>query len=86
MIIIILIKLEMFGITGSPTTVVIILGLGNSVVRLLAVGAKSQGFDFLITQDIHRLIHRAFTYRAVGSFVLSWSWTRQPGYISFLCF
>ena len=24
-------------------------------------------------------------YGAVGSLVLSWSWTRQPGFISFWC-
>ena len=28
---------------------------------------------------------RPIMYSAVGSLVLSWSWTRQPGFISFWC-
>ena len=60
-------------------------GLGGPVVRPLTVHAKGPGFDSPIAQHVQRLIFRAFTYSTVGSLVLSWSWTRQPGFISFRC-
>ena len=58
-----------------------IRGLGGPVVRTLAARAKGPGFDSSIIQHVQRLISRVFTYGgAVGSPILSWSWTRQPGF------
>ena len=53
------------------------------MVRLLAAREKRPGFNFLIVQYVQRLNYRALTYGAVGSLVLSCSWARQPGFISF---
>ena len=58
-------------------------GLGRPVIRPLAAGAKAPGFDFTIAQHVQILISRVFTYGAVGSLVLSWTWARRPGFISF---
>ena len=35
--------------------------------------------------SVLRFNSRPIMYSAVGSLVLRWSWTRQPGYISFQC-
>ena len=51
-----------------------------AVVRLLAAHVKDLGFNSPVAQHIQRLISHAFTYGAVGSLVLSWSWTQQPGF------
>ena len=55
------------------------------MVRPLAARAKGLGFDSPIAQHVQRLISQAFTYGAVGSLVLSGTWARQPGFISFRC-
>ena len=55
------------------------------VVRPMVASAKGPGLDSPITQHVQRVISRALTYGAVGSLVLSWSWARQPGIISFRC-
>ena len=60
-------------------------GLGGTVVKPPAATAKGLRFESPIAQHVQRLISRAFTYGAVGSLVLRWSWTRQPGFISFRC-
>ena len=52
----------------------------DKCTSVLAAHASSSGFDSPIAKHVQRLISRAFTYGAVGSLVLSWSWTRQPGY------
>ena len=58
-------------------------GLGGPVVRPLAARAEGPRFDSPIAQHVQRLFFLAFTYGAVSSLVLSWYWTRQPGFISF---
>ena len=65
--------MDMYGVDG---------GLGGPVVRPLAAGAKVPGFESPIAQHVQRLISWAFMYGAVGSLVSSWSWARQPGFIS----
>ena len=60
-------------------------GLGGPVARPLAARAKGSGFGSPIFRHVQILFSRAFTYGAVGSLVLSWSWARQSGFISFRC-
>ena len=44
------------------------------------------GYDFHCRPgSFLRFNSRPIMYRTVGSLVLSWSWTRQPGFISFGC-
>ena len=44
-------------------------GLGSSVVRPLAAGAKGPVFNSPFTQHFQRFISRTFVYNAVGSLV-----------------
>ena len=50
------------------------LCISGPVVRPRAARAKDPGFDSPIAQHVQRFISRDFTYGAVGSLVLSWSW------------
>ena len=53
--------------------------LGSSVVMPLAAGAKDLRFNSTVTQHVQRLFSWTFMYGVIGSLILSWSWTRQPG-------
>ena len=59
--------------------------MGGLLVKPLAARAKGPEFDSPIVQHVQRLISPSFTYSAVVSLILSWSWTQQPGLISFQC-
>ena len=65
--------------TKKPVDVLVFIVIGRSCSEGCGFDSHCRLGSFLGFNS------RPIMYGAVGSLVLSWSWTRQPGFISFWC-
>ena len=81
-------EIPLSGISSSRMLQAVVAVSVEALVFIVIGRSCSEGCGF----DSHcrpgsflRFNYRPIMYGAVGSLVLSWSWTRQPGFISFWC-